>query len=116
MGMEEVKELKDVLERIEGKLIAVGKMYGARNFGAWISVMLFYYVILGLFEVSWRFNLIYWPVAFAIAMTFTRRVWKRFKRRGKVTGREVEVLKTGTILMVLSWTAGTVLGGSSFQG
>ncbi|ASJ06237.1 hypothetical protein A3L08_02275 [Thermococcus pacificus] len=107
--MEDVKELKDVLERIEGKLIAAGKMYGAMNFGAWLSVMLFYYVMLGLFEVNWRFNLIYWPVAFAVAMTFTGRVWKRFKRLGRVTG-EVEASRTGAILVALSWTAGIVLG------
>ena len=57
--VEEVRDLKDVLERVEGKLIAAGKMYGAMNFGAWLSVMLFYYVIIGMFRPSWQFNLIY---------------------------------------------------------
>lgn len=108
--MEDVKELKNVLERVEGKLIAAGKMYGAMNFGAWLSVMLLYFVLLGLFEVNWRFNLIYWSVAFIVAMTFTGRVWGRLKRLGKVTGREMETSRTGAILVALSWTAGIVLG------
>ena len=108
--MEDVKELKDVLERVEGKLIAAGKMYGAMSFGAWLSVMLFYYVLMGLFGLSWRFSLIYWPVAFVAAMTFTGRVWERLKRLGKVTGREMKTSRTGAILVALSWTAGITLG------
>ncbi|WP_048148595.1 hypothetical protein [Palaeococcus ferrophilus] len=108
--MEDVKELKDVLERVEGKLIAAGKMYGAMNFGAWLSVMLFYYLLMGLFNVSWKFSLIYWPIAFVVATSFTARVWMRVKRIGKVTGKELETSRTGAVLVALSWTAGIVIG------
>ena len=108
--MEEVKELKDVLERVEGKLIAAGKMYGAMNFGVWLSVMLLYYVIMGIFNFPWRFSLVYWPVAFVVAMTFTGRVWQRLKRLGRVTGREAELSASGGILIALSWVTGMVVG------
>ncbi len=108
--MEEVRELKDVLERVEGRLIAAGKMYGAMNFGAWLSVMLFYYTIIGVFKPSWQFNLVYWPVAFIAAMGFTGKVWRRLQRLGRVTGREAEVSTTGGILITLAWITGIVLG------
>ncbi|NJE27114.1 hypothetical protein E3E22_10935, partial [Thermococcus sp. MV5] len=81
--MEEVKELKEVLERVEGKLIAAGKMYGAMNFGIWLSVMLFYYAIIGVVDLPWQFNLVYWPVAFIVAMGFTGRIWKRLQKLGR---------------------------------
>jgi len=88
--MEDVKELKEVLERVEGRLIAAGKMYGAMSFGAWLSVMLLYYVIIGVFDLPWQFNIVYWPVAFMLAMGFTGRIWRRLQKLGMVTGKEVE--------------------------
>ena len=108
--MEDVKELKNVLERVEGRLIAAGKMYGAMSFGVWLSVMLLYYSIIGILNPSWQFNIIYWPIAFITAMSFTGRVWKRLQRLGKVTGREIESSTTGDILIAASWITGLVLG------
>lgn len=108
--MEEVRDLKDVLERVERKLIAAGNMYGAMNFGVWLSVMLFYYVIIGMFRPPWQFNLIYWPPALIVAMSFTGRVWKRLQRLERVTGREVEVSTTRGILITLAWITGIILG------
>ncbi|WP_297514196.1 hypothetical protein [Thermococcus sp.] len=108
--MEEVTELRNVLERVEGKLIAAGKIYGAMNFGVWSSIMLLYYVMLGIFDISWQFNLIYWPLGFAVAMVFTGRIWKRLKRLGRVTGREIEGSKTSGILVMVSWITGIILG------
>ncbi|WP_148883179.1 hypothetical protein [Thermococcus aciditolerans] len=108
--MEDVRELKTVLERVEGKLIAAGKMYGAMNFGAWLSVMLLYYAIIGVFDLPWQFNLIYWPAAFVVAMGFTGRVWKRLQKLGRVTGREAEASTLGGILVALSWITGIILG------
>lgn len=43
--MEEVKELKEVLERVDGKLITAGKMYGAMNYAVWLVVMVGYYIL-----------------------------------------------------------------------
>ncbi|ACS32528.1 hypothetical protein [Thermococcus gammatolerans] len=108
--MEEVSELKSVLERVEGRLIAAGKMYGAMNFAVWLAIMLLYYVMLGIFDISWQFNLIYWPLGFAVAMVFTGRIWKRLKRLGRVTGREIESSPLAGILIGLSWATGIVLG------
>ena len=108
--MEEVGELKSVLERVEGRLIAAGKMYGAMNFAVWLAIMLLYYVMLGIFDIPWQFNLIYWPLGFAVAMVFTGRIWKRLKRLGRVTGREIEGSKTSGILVMASWITGIILG------
>ncbi|NJE76710.1 hypothetical protein [Thermococcus sp. ES12] len=108
--MEDVKELKEVLERVEGRLIAAGKMYGAMSFGAWLSVMLLYYVIIGVFDLPWQFNIVYWPVAFMLAMGFTGRIWRRLQKLGMVTGKEVESSTTGGILIAVSWITGIALG------
>ena len=108
--MEDVRELKSVLERVEGRLIAAGKMYGAMNFGVWLAIMLLYYVMLGLFQPSWHFNIVYWPLGFAVAMVFTGTIWKRFKRLGRVTGREIESSTLGGILIGLSWGLGFIIG------
>lgn len=108
--MEEVKELKDVLEKVEGKLIAAGKMYGAMNFGAWLCVMLFYYVLVGLFDIPWQFNLVYWPAGLFVAISFTGRAWRMFKRLGEVTGEKVEISKSGGVLVLASWVAAVIIG------
>ncbi|WP_209475691.1 hypothetical protein [Thermococcus stetteri] len=108
--MEEVRELKGVLERVEGKLIAAGKMYGAMNFGAWLCVMLFYYVIVGLFDLPWQFNLVYWPAGFFVAMSFTGKAWRMFKRVGEVTGEKLEPSKSGATLVIASWVAAVIIG------
>ncbi|AEO14021.1 hypothetical protein [Thermococcus sp. AM4] len=108
--MEDVRELKSVLERVEGRLIAAGKLYGAMNFAVWLAIMLLYYVMLGLFQPDWRFNFLYWPLGFAVAMAFTGRIWGRLKRLGRVTGREIESSPLAGILIGLSWATGIVLG------
>ncbi|HDZ36340.1 MAG TPA: hypothetical protein ENH81_05460 [Thermococcus sp.] len=108
--MKEVRELKEVLERVEGKLIAAGKMYGAMNFGVWLVTMLLYYVILGVFDFPWQFNLLYWPLAFIAATSFTGRAWERFKRLGKAAGREIKTSKTDRILVMAPWAVGIIIG------
>ncbi|AFL95206.1 hypothetical protein CL1_1003 [Thermococcus cleftensis] len=108
--MEEVRELKSVLERVEGKLIAAGKLYGAMSFAVWLAVMLLYYVIIGVFDLPWQFNIVYWPVAFILAMGFTGRIWRRLQKLGMATGKEVESSTTGGILIAVSWITGIALG------
>ncbi len=104
--VKEVEELREVLERVEGKLIAAGKLYGAVNFGIWLSVMMLYYVIIEMADLPRQFNLVYWPVAFMVALWFTERVWRRFQRLGRVAGNKMETSKSGGILIALSWIAG----------
>ncbi|WP_370520071.1 hypothetical protein [Thermococcus sp. LS1] len=110
MDMEEVRELKSVLEKVERKLIAAGKMYGALNFAVWLAIMLLYYDILALLDVPWQFNLVYWPIAFIVAITFTGRVWKRFVKIAKATGREMESSKREGMLIAFSWILGIAIG------
>ncbi|AEK73271.1 hypothetical protein GQS_06865 [Thermococcus sp. 4557] len=104
--MEEVRELKTVLERVEGKLIAAGKMYGAMNFAVWLVIMSLYYVIMGILDLPWQFNLVYWPAAFIVAMKFTGSVWKRYVRLAGIAGNS---WKEGAAIMGV-WIAGVLLG------
>ncbi|WP_232054721.1 hypothetical protein [Thermococcus sp. 2319x1] len=62
--MEDVKELKSVLERVEGKLIAAQYMYGAMWFIAFLAVMALYYVLGAIVGFSSIFSAIYWIGAF----------------------------------------------------
>jgi len=73
-------------------------------------IMLLYYVIIGLLNPSWKFNLVYWPAGFMLAMLFTGKIWKRLKRLGRVTGREIKSSTLGRILIGLSWGLGFIIG------
>ena len=102
----EISELKDILERVENKLIAAGKMYGAMNFSVWLGVMSLYYIIMGILSLPWQFNIIYWPLAFIVAMYFTGRVWKSYVR---LAGISENSWKEGAEIMAV-WVAGIILG------
>jgi len=103
--MEEVKALRETLERVEGKLIAAGKMYGAMSFAVWLVILMLYYVILALVKPSWQFNVLYWPIAFALAMKFSGDIWKRFTRLAGIEESRKEGIK-----IALVWLLGFILG------
>ncbi len=103
--MEDVRELRDVLERVEGKLIAAGKMYGAMSFAVWLVILMLYYVLLAIMNPPWQFNVLYWPVAFALAMKFSGEIWKRFTRLAGMEGSRKDGIK-----IALVWSLGFVLG------
>jgi hypothetical protein len=109
--MEDVKELKDVLERVEGKLIAAEKMYSAMNFALWLSVMAFYYLLNGLVTLRGPVSLGYWMVAIALAVPLTIKIWNRLKGlystfypNSRRNGRKI------VILVALPWVVGSAVG------
>ncbi len=109
--MEDVKELKDVLERVEGKLIAAEKMYSAMNFALWLSVMAFYYLLNGLVTLRGPVSLGYWMVAIVLAVPLTIKIWNRLKGlystfypNSRRNGRKIAVLVT------LPWVVGSAVG------
>ncbi len=101
--MEDVKELKNVLERIEEKLIAAENIYGAMNFTFWLAVMTLFYILIGLFGTG--FSAIYWCIAIILGIVFTKRIWSRFVK--------IHISKSDRMTFVLiafSWMIGSVVG------
>ncbi|BAD86014.1 hypothetical membrane protein, conserved [Thermococcus kodakarensis KOD1] len=105
--MEDVKELKSVLEKVEGKLIAAGKMYAAMNFAGFLAVMTLFYVILRFFNGGPAFSIAYWTAATIVVITFTSKVWRRIvtisgikRNSGKKIGLEIAG----------AWVIGAALG------
>ena len=104
--MEEVRELKSVLERVEGKLIAAGKIYGAINFGVWLVAMSLFFVLLGVFKVNTLMSVAYWGVAILLGVYASVRLWERMKHlSGTLKGN-----KTGALGIGLSWAIGSLIG------
>ncbi len=108
MNMNEVKDLKDVLNRIEEKLIAAGKMYSALNFAVWEAIMVLYYILEGLFDLHGWETAIYWIVGFSIAMYFTIVVGKRLSNLEE--NRNDKNGKKCGIFIGISWGIGAFLG------
>jgi hypothetical protein len=105
--MEDAKELKSVLEKVEGKLIAAGKMYAAMNFAGFLAVMTLFYVILRFFNGGPAFSIAYWTTATIIVIAFTSKVWRRIVtisgiKRG--SGKKVGLEIAG------AWIVGAILG------
>lgn len=85
------------------------------NFAVWLAIILPYYDTLALLDIPWQFNLVYWPIAFIVAITFAGRVGKRFVEIAKATGRKVESSKREGMLIALSWILRIVIGGVILQ-
>jgi hypothetical protein len=105
--MEEVTELRNVLERVEGKLIASRKIHGALNFAVWLAVMTGYYVLVVPVGGGYVESLLYWLVGALVAIYVTKRVWERYLA--------VLILETGRdsgvgIKILLSWAVGSTVG------
>ncbi len=103
--MNEVKDLKDVLEKVEKKIMAAGKIYGAMNFAFWLIAMLGYYVLAPFMSYSIFFTIIYWPIAFAVAIFFVVKITKMIAK----VERESSSRGFGTMIGV-SWVVGAAVG------
>jgi len=110
--MEEVRELKSVLERVEGRLIAAGKMYGAMNFGVWLAVMAIFYTLYGIVDLEGLPSFLYWMGAIAVVVPLTGKIWGRLKRLYSAVSpnEEGHEDKKAAFLIGLSWTVGSIVG------
>ncbi|NPA74636.1 MAG: hypothetical protein GXO25_00970 [Euryarchaeota archaeon] len=108
--MNEVNDLKDVLDRIEGKLIAASKIYSAMNFAVWGAVMLLYYVLGAFVGFGTVFTIIYWSAGAAVAFWSTSYVWSRMKALWTKDGSENGCGRSMGVLIFLSWIAGSAIG------
>ncbi|NJE54429.1 hypothetical protein [Thermococcus sp. 21S9] len=105
--MEEFRELRNVLERVESKLLASRKIYGALNFAVWLAVMTGYYVLVVPMEGGYVESLLYWLVGAIVAIYVTKRVWERYiavlvSETGEKSGIGLKIL--------LSWAVGSTIG------
>lgn len=105
--MEDVKELKSVLERVEGKLIAAQYMYGAMWFIAFLAVMALYYVLGAIVGFSSIFSAIYWIGAFVfvgwVGMMVGKRLEALFRSQGRVEEGSFSII-------ALPWIIGAIIG------
>ncbi|NJE08435.1 hypothetical protein E3E31_07845 [Thermococcus sp. M39] len=108
--MEEVRELKNVLERVEKKLIAASKMYAAMNFAFWLVVMLLYYILINIVEMPGWADGIYWGGAIGVAIWFTGKIWRKFAELVAATGRKASIGTLPGILILASWIVGSTVG------
>ena len=110
-NIEQMDELREVLERIEEKLISAGKIYSAIQFQIWLVAMVLYYLIIGpLSTVPWQLTAAYWILAFIVFAYFSSKIWRRlvnlFRSYGKATGSSPSF----GLGITLSWIAGSVIG------
>ena len=105
--MEEVKELKDMLERVERKLIAAQYMYGAMWFTAFLVAMGLYYVLGAILGFSGIFSAIYWIGAFVfigwIGTMIGKRLEALLRAQEKREGSSYSPI-------FLSWIVGAIIG------
>ncbi len=110
--MEDIRELREVLKRVEGKLIAAGKIYGAMNFALWLSMMAVFYVLNGIWKTTGRISPLYWGIAVLIGVPLTVRIWSRLKRLYSTfyPSMDEEETKEIAVLIGLSWAVGSITG------
>jgi len=106
--MEDVAQLKNVLEKIEGKLIAARKMYVAMTFAFWLIIMLLYYVIFPYVKVSPLFTAIYWIVTMAIYFWISSIILKNYERLKNASSSSSS--KHTGIFIAISWIIGSFIG------
>jgi len=105
--MEEVRELKSVLERVEGKLIVAEKTYAALNFAVWLTIMVGYYILMGVFGYGALQSITYWLIAASMAVYITGKVWDRYI--AIYTAKEDGGKKVG-LMILASWVIGSIIG------
>ena len=103
--MNDVKDLKDVLEKVEKKIMAAGKIYGAMNFAFWLIAMLGYYVLAPFMSYSPIFTGIYWPLAFTVGIFFVVKITKMIAK----VERESSSRGFGAMIGI-SWVVGAAVG------
>jgi|GEM_PF-713504 len=104
-------DLKDVLERIEGKLISAEKIYSAIQFQIWLIAMVFYYLItFHLRVVSWQVTATYWILAFIVFILVSIRIWKRLINLLRSHGKDTRSSPAFGMGISLSWICGSIVG------
>lgn len=107
--MEEARELREVLERVERKIFAAGKIYAAMNFAYWLAVMSMFYVILAFFRISGPVSIAYWVGAIVAGAIVSGILFRKIVVIARAKG-DVEWRKSVGLMIALSWILGAVMG------
>ncbi|AAL81213.1 hypothetical protein PFDSM3638_05455 [Pyrococcus furiosus DSM 3638] len=98
--MEGVKELKEVLDKVEKKLMATFHIYTALIYSAWLAGMGGYLLV---FFLAPKYTGIYWPITIALIILVTVKVYNKYL---KVEASEGKVS--------YGWIIGWIIGGVAF--
>lgn len=107
--MDNVKELKEVLERVEKRMFAIGKVYSAMNFAYWLAVMSLFYTILAFFGPSGLVSVTYWIGAMVVGVIVSGALFRKIMVIARLWG-EKEWRKGVGIAIAASWIAGAIIG------
>jgi len=106
-------ELKEAIERIEEKLMSASKIYSAIQFQVWLTLMILYYIIIGLLKtVPWQLTAIYWISALTVFGYVSMKILERLKKLLKSYGKGANDSRYFGITMALSWITGAIIGWS----
>ncbi len=106
--MEEVPNLRKVLDRVENKLIASGKVYVAMSFVFWMIIMLLYFLIFPNVKLPLWTTAVYWAAGILIYLWFSSIIFRYYRRLRAPLNRKV-FRRTG-IFIGLSWAIGGFVG------
>ncbi|MFA4647201.1 hypothetical protein P8X24_08130 [Pyrococcus kukulkanii] len=99
--MEEVRELKNVLERVEKKLIASYHVYTALIYSAWLLVM-GGYLLLDYLHFQWLG--VYWIISIFGIILLTTHVYNRYMKGEQSSSSKLDYV----------WIIAWILGGASW--
>ncbi|WP_456477714.1 hypothetical protein [Geoglobus ahangari] len=107
--MEQPEELREVLERVERKILAAGKIYSAMNFAYWLAVMSLFYAILAFFGPSGLMSITYWIGAMVVGVIVSGALFRKIMVIARLRG-EKEWRRGVGIAIAASWIAGAIIG------
>jgi len=103
---EDIAELKEVLRRVVGKILATEKICFALNFQIWIVIMAGYYLTIAPLEtIPVWLTLCYWIAGAIVSLYISRSIWRRASLLIS-EGRNRRI----NVGILLSWIVATVLG------
>ena len=111
--MEDMEELRNILEKVERKIIAAGKIYSAMNFTYWLAVMCFFYTIIAFFSPNAILSTVYWITALALGAVVSVFVLKKLMnlvRFQELQEGQKEWKASVSIFLAVSWVAGAIVG------
>jgi len=96
--------MKDILERVEKKMIMGGKIYSAMSFQFWVVVLAGYYVISYAIKDYGITTMVYWTSAGIFFIYLMRKIWKKIVQlyEAKRSYRGIEVV-TWLIAAFVGW-------------
>ncbi len=108
---DDVRALKSMLERIEGKIIAAEKMYDAMYFAYWLIAMVGYYLLMPFFQgYLLMLSAVYWPIAVVLSFTVGARTTRMMRNMRESNGGHAINSRVLGFMILASWLLGAFIG------